>query len=186
MVKIGTFSATSLLVAAGLITSLAAAYDIRSLDTGRNGKHFSIAMIAWVEQPIDEVRSRLTNFNALTRLSPAVEESRQLPPDEAGDIIVYTRFRPCVMFVCKTVRIFETVRYPERYQIVSTVIAARSDLAFGQTYWRLSVQGDGTLVQYDAEFEPAFDLFPLIGPAVARYSLKREAKQFLKGLEDHR
>jgi hypothetical protein len=29
-------------------------------------------------------------------------------------------------------------------------------------------------------------MFPLIGPAAARYSLKKQAKQFLAGLENHR
>lgn len=175
-----------LLIGGSLLANVAQAYEIFSLETGRNGKRFSITMIARIEQPIDEVRSRLTNFDALTRMSSAIEESRRLKSDEASDIIVYTRMRPCVMFVCKTVRVFEVVTYPEQYRIVATVIPGRSDLAFGQTRWTLSRQGTGTLLHYESEVEPGFDMFPLIGPAATRYSLKKQARQFLEGLENHR
>jgi hypothetical protein len=50
----------------------------------------------------------------------------------------------------------------------------------------LSPQGNSTLLEYESQLEPGFDMFPLIGPAAARYSLKKQAKQFLAGLENHR
>lgn len=175
-----------LLLGTVLLAVTARAYEIRTLETSRADKRYSVTMAAVIDLPVDEVYRRLTDFNQLTQLSPYVEESRQLDPDEAGEVIVYTRIRACVMFVCKTVRIFEAVTYPARYQIVATVIPARSELAYGQSRWTLSPEGRGTLLQYESELEPGFDMFPLIGPAAARYSLKKQAKQFLEGLEEHR
>ena len=171
------------LIAIALLSGTARAYEIQMLETSRVDKRFSVTLSAVVNLPIDEVYKRLTDFNRLTQLSPYVEESRHLDPDEAGDVIVYTRMRACVMFICKTVRVFEAITYPEKYQIVANVIPARSELAYGQSRWTLSPQGHDTLLQYQSEMEPGFDMFPLIGPAAAQYSLRKQAKAFLEGLE---
>ena len=184
--KAPTSGSVILLLAILLLARGAGGYEIRTLETSRADKRFSIVMTAVINLPIDEVHRRLTDFNQLTRLSPYVEESRQLEPDEAGNIIVYTRIRACVIFICKTVRIFEAITYPEKNRIVATVIPARSELAYGQSSWTLSPQGNSTLLEYESQLEPGFDMFPLIGPAAARYSLKKQAKQFLAGLENHR
>jgi hypothetical protein len=162
---------------------MARAYEIRKLETSRADKRFSVTLSAVVNLPIDEVYRRLTDFDRLTQLSPYVEESRHLDPDEAGDVIVYTRMRACVMFICKTVRIFEAITYPEKYQIVANVIPARSELAYGQSRWTLRPQGGDTLLHYQSEMEPGFDMFPLLGPAATEYSLKKQARAFLDGLE---
>ncbi len=171
------------LIAIALLAGMARAYEIRKLETSRADKRFSVTLSAVVNLPIDEVYRRLTDFNRLTQLSPYVEESRHLDPDEAGDVIVYTRMRACVMFICKTVRIFEAITYPEKYQIVANVIPARSELAYGQSRWTLRPQGGDTLLHYQSEMEPGFDMFPLLGPAATEYSLKKQARAFLDGLE---
>jgi hypothetical protein len=174
------------ILAAYLLTAPAQGYEIRVLETGHAGNRISINMTAVIARPIDEVYRSLTDFDRLPRLSEAIEESRQLPPDEAGEVIVYTRMHPCVWFVCKTVRIFETVTYPAKYEILSTVIPSRSELAYGQSRWSLSPLDNGTLLQYESELEPGFDLMPLFGRAAAKHSLKKQARQFLQGLEDAR
>ena len=175
-------------VAPGLamLASGAAAYEVESLDTVQVDKRFTIQLVARLSLPIDEVFNRLTNYNELTLLSASIEESRQLPPDEAGEIIVYTRVRPCVLFVCKTVRIFEVITYPAENEIVAEVIPARSELAYGRSHWVLTQVGEGTLLHYRSEIEPGFDMFPLIGPAAAKYSLRKQAREFLTGLESER
>jgi hypothetical protein len=181
--KAPSFGPLPLLLAMILFTGTTRAYEIQTLETSRADKRFSITLSAIVNVPIDEVYKRLTDFNRLTQLSPYVEESRHLDPDEAGDVIVYTRMRACVMFICKTVRIFEAITYPEKYRIVANVIPARSELAYGQSRWTLSEQGGNTLLHYESELEPGFDMFPLIGPAATEYSLKKQARAFLAGLE---
>jgi hypothetical protein len=40
------------------------------------------------------------------------------------------------------------------------------------------------LLRYNSEFEPGFDMFPVVGPAAAKYSLRKQAINFLKGLEE--
>lgn len=175
-----------LLFGAVLYAGTATAYDIRTLETGRAGQRYTVSLVAVVDLPVDEVYRRLTDYNRLTQLSPYVEESRLLDPDEAGDVIVYTRTRACVMFMCRTVRVFETVSYPGPYQILVEVIPARSELAYGRSHWTLIPEGNKTVLQYDSELEPGFDMFPVIGPAAARYSLRKQAKRFLEGLEEQR
>jgi hypothetical protein len=172
------------LLIGSLFAEAARAYEIRNLETAHVDKRFTISLTAYLDAPIDSVYERLTNFDKLTMLSDSIEESRQLKPDEAGEVIVYTRIRPCVLFVCKTLRIFEAVTYPAEHQVLATVIAARSDFVYGSSLWVLTEQGNGTLLEYHSEFEPGFDVFPLIGPAAAQYSLRKQAKQFLHGLEE--
>jgi hypothetical protein len=169
-----------------LLASGAHAYEIRTLETDHVDRRFSISLTAYLDTPIDQVYGRLTNFDELTKLSDSIEESRQLRPDEAGEVIVYTRIRPCVLFVCKTLRLFEAVTYPADFQVLATVIAARSDFVYGRTLWILQPQGSGTLLQYRSEFEPGFDIFPVLGPAATKYSLRKQAKKFLHGLEGGR
>jgi Polyketide cyclase / dehydrase and lipid transport len=173
-----------LVFVSGVLAPCACGYEIQHLQADRVGKRFAISLAVHIDRPIDEVFHRLTDFNHLTHLSGSIEESRQLRPDEAGDVIVYTRMHPCVLFMCRTVRIFEAVTFPEKYQVLANVIPARSDLAYGKSLWTLSVQGDGTLLHYQSEIEPGFDMFPVIGPAAAKYSLKKQAKAFLQGLEE--
>ncbi|MGH8224520.1 MAG: SRPBCC family protein [Woeseiaceae bacterium] len=175
-----------LTVAPALLAGTALAYEIRSIETHRDEQRFRITMTVKLELPAAAVRERLTDYENLDKLSPAIEDSRRLRPDEAGDIIVYRRMRPCVMFVCKTLRIFETVAYPGEWEIVTTVIAARSDLAYGLTRWTLTPEGTGTLLEYESEVEPGFDLFPVVGQAAMSYSLRKQARQFAEGLERRR
>lgn len=167
-----------------LLTGSVHAYDIQSMQTTYIDKRFTISLTAYLDAPIDRVYGHLTNFDELTTLSDSIEESRQLKPDEAGDVIVYTRSRPCVLFACKTVRLFESVTYPTEFQVLTTVIAARSDFVYGRSLWILTEQGSGTLLRYNSEFEPGFDMFPVVGPAAAKYSLRKQAINFLKGLEE--
>lgn len=178
------FRKTLLAVLVSMPLNAAHGYDIKNIETSHVDKRFRITLTAYLEAPVEEVYGRLTNFDELTKLSDSIEESRQLQPDEAGNVIVYTRIRPCVMFVCKTLRMFEAVTYPAEFQVLANVIAARSDFVYGRSLWVLSEQGSGTLLQYNSEFEPGFDVFPVIGPVAARYSLKKQAKKFLQGLED--
>jgi hypothetical protein len=178
------FAKLALLLLGSLFAVASRAYEIRSLETDQMDKRYTISLTAYLDAPIDRVYGHLTNFDELATLSDSIEESRQLKPDEAGDVIVYTRLRPCVLFVCKSVRLFEAVTYPAELQVLATVIAARSDFVYGRSLWILTEQGSGTLLRYNSEFEPGFDMFPAVGPAATKYSLRKQATNFLRGLEE--
>jgi hypothetical protein len=48
---------------------------------------------------------------------------------------------------------------------------AKSDFKFSRERWRLVKDGEGTLLIYDFEMEPAFWVPPVIGPYVIKRSL---------------
>ena len=168
----------------------AGAADLLSLEAHEADNRYRIEASFIVEAPIEVVHGLLTDYERLPDLSPSILESELVsapepepePEPEREQARVRTRVRVCVLIHCQTLQRVEDVRVsPTR--IVADIVPEQSDVKAGRTEWRLTPQQNAVRVDYRAELVPGVQLFPVIGPAVMKASIKRELRAFLGQLQ---
>lgn len=167
-------------IAAGLVCCALAtplAVDVSS----RRGE-YTVRVEATIDRPYAEVWMLLTDYDHLTRLSTAIQESRRVPVDDAT-LVVDTVTRSCRLFFCRTVHHRQVVVESPPDRIVATTLPEHSNLREGEAVWRVVADGAQTRIEYRMTMRPAFFVPPLIGPAMVRTALKEEAEALIAGLE---
>lgn len=172
--------AIALLVASALVGDAAAAH-IGSLRVTHRDGDYTVSAVMVLEASPAAVRAALTDFAHLDRLSPAIVESRLIRQTPDGPL-VYTRSRACVGWICRQLRKTELVTLGED-EIVAVAFPEQSNVEHSVTRWRFAAEGDGTRVEWSSELDPAFFVPPLIGPALVKRALRREAEAIAVGLE---
>lgn len=158
------------------------AADLLGLAIREAGNRYRIEASFVVEAPLARVRALLTDYERLPSLSPSILASEVLPAPAADTATVRTRIRACVLIHCQIVQRVEDVRVsPTR--LVAVIVPEQSDFAAGRTEWQLTPQQDAVRVEYRAQLEPGFEVFPLIGPALIKAGLERELRTFLGELQ---
>lgn len=172
----------SLLVLCGATALETRAADLLMLQISESEQRYRIEARFLVDAPLAVVHALLTDYEQLSRLSPSILESKVVATPTPTQVRVKTRIRACVLIHCQTLRRVEDVREsPQR--LVAVIVPEQSDFAAGRTEWRLTPQEDSVRVDYRAELEPGFQLFPLVGPALMKAGLERELRAFLGQLQ---
>jgi hypothetical protein len=158
-----------------VVSALAAAATIDSLDVSRNHGRYSLVADARLDATPESVYAVLTDFddNRYSRISRAYKESRYLPPQPDGTPLVYTRMEGCVLWHCLTLERTETLETEAPYWIKSVALPEGSNFKHSASEWRLEQEGDGTKMTYTLDMEPDFFVPPVIGP----WYLKRTLSQ---------
>lgn len=156
--------------------------DLTALEVSHSGNRYRITASFVVDAPLEAVRRLLTDYDNLAALSPSIIESELVSAPAPGRARVRTRVRACVLIHCRVLQRMEDVRAgPAR--LIAVIVPQHSDFDAGRTEWRLEAQGEGVRVEYRATLEPAFDLFPVVGPALMKAGLERELRAFLEQLQ---
>jgi carbon monoxide dehydrogenase subunit G len=134
-----------------------------------------------IDAPQPAVRSVLTDFEHLDRLTPAILESHVVGRDGAA-VLVATRSRACAGWFCRELRKVEKVEVGEG-TIVATALPERSNVVMSVTRWRINGAGTGTRVLWESTFDPVFMVPPLVGPALIKRALAREATVHADSIE---
>ncbi len=124
--------------------------------------------------PYATVYALITDYNRLGRLNPSITESRLVALPAPGEKHVFTKLHGCVLLFCETLKRVERVTEPERGVIATEIIPEQSDFRTGVATWRLSPDGEGTWIRYDAVIEPKRKLLPVVGPWLVRKHIKDE------------
>jgi len=173
-------SAILLLCCATALETRAA--DLLMLQISESEQRYRIEARFLVDAPLAVVHALLTDYEQLPRLSPSILESEVLAAPTPTQVRVKTRIRACVLIHCQTLRRVEDVsESPTR--LVAVIVPEQSDFAAGRTEWLLTPQQDSVRVDYRAQLEPGFQLFPLVGPALMKAGLERELRAFLGQLQ---
>jgi hypothetical protein len=90
--------------------------------------------------------------------------------------MAYTRYESCVLFYCKVVEKVERILVDTPGLIRTSAVPARSDFVSNESTWRIEADGDGTLLTFEAEFDPDFWIPPMIGNWAIRRKLERSAE----------
>ena len=125
----------------------------------------------------------LTDFEQFKKFTSAIVEARNTEPNEYGQPGFYTRMEGCVLLFCKSlIRNGYLILIP-RLEITAISIPEESDFKYSRERWQLIDFGDGTIMIYDFEMEPAFWVPPVIGPFVIQRALRSGAERAVDRIE---
>lgn len=160
------------------------AFELVSVTTERDGS----AYVLRIEAVFDAVSPKrllavLTDYEHIHELHPQILESRSLGQVSPATVEVYSRFRGCVLFLCRTLERVEHIRR-DGTTLVAEDVPGRSAFTDGHTEWRFTREGDRSRLHYEARFVPAFSVAPVFGPSMLARSLERMTLETME--EAHR
>jgi hypothetical protein len=150
---------------------------------GREDDRFSLVLVARVDAAPAAVWATLTDYPNLHRLSEAVLESAEMPPDGAGGHLVHTLSHVCVWIFCKDLEHLQRVMETPPYRLEADSVPDDSDFTHGYTRWEMTPQDGGTRFEFTTRLVPDFWVPPLLGPYLIQQGLRSTALDALQGLE---
>lgn len=167
----------------------ASAMRVESLVVTHSAGVFAVDAVLVLAASPAAVRAALTDFNHLTRLSPAILESRVLRVTPEGTL-VFTRSRGCAGWFCRELRKTELITLGDgtihAEAVADDIVgksAGTSTVAHSVTDWRIVAVGDTTRLELRSVVDPAFFVPPLVGPALIKKAMLLETEQLARGLE---
>lgn len=149
------------------------AFDLVSVTTERDGPAYLLRIEAVFDAVSPErMLAVLTDYEHIHELHPQILESRSLGTVAPATEEVYSRFKGCALFFCRTLDRVEHIRR-QGDVLVAEDVPGRGSFSEGQTEWRFTGEGDRARLHYTARFVPAFSVAPLFGPSVLVRSLER-------------
>ncbi len=128
---------------------------------------------AWFAASRDDLYRTLTNYDLFEKFTSAFVETRNLTPDDEGRPRFFTRLEGCVLFFCKSMRRSGHLELTPPSQIIAVTHADdSSDFSFSRERWVLEEDGDGTMMTYYFEMQPAFWVPPVVGPYMIKRTLR--------------
>jgi hypothetical protein len=159
---------TLLLLAAG-----ADAADLRKVTVEKDEKRYRLSSETRFDASTSDLYRVLTDYDLFTQFSSVFVEARNEEPGTNGKPRYFTRMEGCIMLFCKSfVRNGELTLTPEK-EIVALADPERSDFSYSRERCILQSDGDGTLLIYDFELEPAFWVPPIVGPFIMKRVLRK-------------
>lgn len=125
----------------------------------------------------------LTDFDKFQKFTSAIVDSKNIEPDEKGRPGFYARMEGCVLLFCKSFIRNGYLLLSPIAEIVAISVPEESDFKYCRERWQLIPDGEGTLLIYDFEMEPAFWVPPVIGPYYIQRVLRRGAGRAVNRIE---
>jgi len=161
----------------------ASAAEIRKLDVSKSGGVYFVDAISYVDAPITNVYEVLVDYENLNRLSGSIVESRYVEPAEDGTPQVYTLTRKCVFLFCGKIEKVDRLTMEPVHKISTVTVPEQSNVEYGISEWLLSEEGDGTVISYRQELDPAFWIPPLIGPMIVKKIMRKGCRRAIFRVE---
>lgn len=175
---------STLILLSALLLPLAYGAEITDIEVKRIGSRYLLVSTTHFDAEPEQVFRVLLDYDGLAEISKTVEESRYLEPDDDGQMLVYTRMRACVVFLCKTIEKIEHLDFIRSSYIKTTAIPERSDVRYSQSEWELAAGDDGgTQVIFRLELEPDFWVPPLFGTMVLKRALINDGASAVNKIE---
>ena len=168
-----------LLLASGTL----GAAELRSVEVDRVEGRYKLTSEVWFDTDIESIYATFLDYDLASQFTSFIVEASNLEPAEDGQRRFYIRNEGCVWFFCRSFERIGNVEHKPLLFIRSTANPEESDFRFSQEEWRFKVDGEGTLVAYDFEFEPRFWIPPLIGPYVLQRKLKKDSGDAIHRIE---
>lgn len=125
----------------------------------------------------------LIDYEKFEKFTSAIVESSNVEPDEKGRPGFYARMEGCVLLFCKSFIRNGYLLLTPMTEIVAIADPEESDFKYSRERWQLIPEGEGTLMIYDFEMEPAFWVPPVIGPFFIQRTLRRGANRAVDRIE---
>jgi len=144
---------------------------------------YSLAIEARIDAPAAMVYRLITDYDHLHDINPAVRESRILRTDGPEKCRIHVVTRVCVLFYCRDITQIQDMVQSPGYRIEATILPEYSDFRRGRAQWRLTPEGDATVMHFRAELEPDFFMPPLIGPWLIRRQMASQITEIVMIIE---
>jgi len=157
--------------------------ELRGVEVALNGERYRLDSETYFDVSREALYTVLTDFEKFEKFTSAITEARNLGRDEEGRPGFYARMEGCVLLFCKSfIRVGYLMLSPI-VEIVAVSIPEESDFKFSRERWRLFPEGEGTLMIYEFEMEPAFWVPPVIGPYYIQRALRTGAERAVDRIE---
>ena len=157
-----------------MITLPLDAVDFVEVQATNDGGVYHIKIIAEVDASAEYVYRLLTDYKHIYRLNPSITESEILPSPGHGVVRVRTRVDDCISVFCVELNRVEDV-YEWPPDVLHTVIVpSLSNIRSGNAKWKIEDLEEYTEIVYQAELEPDFNIFPIVGSAILMRKLRQE------------
>ena len=133
----------------------AAAYDVENLVADYSERRYRVRLTARLDAPPGAVMAVLTRYERYPSLDARIREAH-VRAGADGQRRLVTLLEGCVgSWLCRDLRRVESLR-ESPLVLEATVVPEESDLRYGRTVTTLTVEGEGTHVEYVSEFELGF------------------------------
>ena len=146
--------------------------ELRYIEVWMEDGRYHLISESLIEASQDDLYAVLTDYEQFKKFTSAIVESNNVEPDAVGRPQFYTRMRGCVFLYCHTFERRGYLQVKPKHDITAVSDPEKSDFEFSSERWRLSTEGDNTVMIYEFEIEPSFWVPPFVGP----YYLKRALK----------
>jgi Polyketide cyclase / dehydrase and lipid transport len=144
---------------------------------------YTLSIEARIDAPAAMVYRLITDYDHLQDINPAVRESRILRVDSPEKCRIHVVTRLCVLFYCRDVSQTQDMVQSPGYILEANILPEHSDFRRGRAQWRLTAEGDSTLMHFHAELVPVFFLPPLIGPWLIRREMANQITEIVMIIE---
>jgi len=151
---------------------VAAAFELHSVETSRDGEAYLLRIEASFQAPPEQLLQVLTDYDNIHQLHHRMVESRSLGAVGPSTEEVFTRFEGCVLMFCRAVSRVEQIRV-EGNTLHATDVPRRGSFSEGETVWRFAPEADGARLHYQARVVPAFSVTPVVGPIMLARALEQ-------------
>lgn len=134
----------------------AQALTVQRADTHFRDGRYELELEATLNASVAEVQRVLRDYARYPQLDARVIEAKVLEHAGANELLLYTRVRACVTFICRGVERVERVEERPN-ELTATALPERSDVKFGltQSQWQ-SLEPHVTRIVYRTQIEPKF------------------------------
>lgn len=168
-----------------LLSWLGASYagQVDQVKVSRDQGRYQVNVSAWLDLPPPKLAAALASYERLTEINDAITAVSILPSPAAGVTRVQARLEACVWFFCRNFTQVQDMRWLSAQQLESNMVPQLSDFKYGRANWQLVAENQGSALQFSATLEPDFWVPPLIGPAIIKRKMQKEAVETIQGLE---
>ena len=131
----------------------------------------------------EDIYAVLTDYELFEKFTSAIVESRNVEPDADGRPRFHTRMEGCILFYCKNFVRNGYLLLTPKNDIVAITDPDESDFEYSRERWRLSSEGEGTLLIYEFELVPSFWVPPVVGPYLMKRVLQKGAVRAVDRIE---
>ena len=165
-----------------LVAGPCAAFQLRAADATYADGVFRVTLAVLLDASPSRIEAVLTDYRRFRLLDPRIQSARLIAREPDGSVLVRTIINACAGIFCRHVERVERVeRRPG--QVLATVVPGESDMRQGVARTFLRPNGEGTLVLYEAEFEPDFWVPRLIGNGLATRALRESTVMMFRNVE---
>ena len=157
--------------------------ELRSIEVSLQDGRYHLTSESLLEASQDDLYAVLIDYEQFKKFTSAIIDSGNVEPEEDGRPRFYTRMQGCVLLYCKTFVRRGYLLLTPKYDIVAVAEPEKSDFEFSREQWKLSSEGEGTVMIYEFELEPRFWIPPFIGPYFIKRALKSGSVRAINRIE---